>query len=80
MILDKLKAVFKPNPDLTKPITELNLTTRTHDILRKSGVATVGDLAQLSRKNLKGCRGVVRRTVMEVERVLDDMGLGLRKE
>ncbi len=82
MILDKLKTAFtkKPNPHLTDKIANIGLTDRTYHCLRKAGIWTVGDLTELSRKDIKACRGVVRKTCEEVEKVLDGMGLGLRKE
>lgn len=80
MILDKLKVAFKkPNPHLNKTIANIGLTDRTYHVLRRAEIWTVGDLVQLSRKSLKGCRGAVRGTVVEVEKVLDGMGLKLRE-
>jgi hypothetical protein len=35
---------------------------------------------RMSWKDLMGCRNVVRKTCEEIERVLDGMGLGLRKD
>lgn len=80
MILDKLKAKFKPNPDLAKPIVEIGLSIRTQNILRRTGIEIVGDLVTLTRKDIKSYRGAVRKTVVEVERALDGMGLELRGE
>jgi len=81
MILDKIRAKFKkPNPNLSKPILELGLSLRTYHCLRKAGIATVGDLVQLSRKDIKAMRGSVRKTCEEVERFLKRMGLGLRED
>lgn len=80
MLIDKLKAAFKkPNPHLTDKIANIGLTDRTYHVLRRSEIGTVGDLVQLSRKSLKSYRGAVRGTIVEVEKVLDEMGLGLRK-
>ena len=39
----------------------------------------MGDLTKLRWKDLTGCRGVVRKTVEEVEKVLSGMGLSLKK-
>ena len=81
MILDKIKAVFKkPNPHLSKTIADIGLTDRTYHCLRKAEIWTVGDLVELSRKDMKGIRGSVRKTCGEVEKVLSGMGLELRKD
>lgn len=80
MILDKLKSVFSKPNHLSKKIADIGLTDRTYHILRRAEIWTVGDLVQLSRKNLKGCRGAVRKTVEEVEKMLEGLGLGLRKD
>ncbi len=82
MIFDKLKAKLskKPSPDLTKNIIDCGFTFRTYHCLRRAGIETVGDLVKLSWNDLAGMRNVVRRTIVEVEKVLGEMGLGLRKE
>jgi DNA-directed RNA polymerase, alpha subunit/40 kD subunit len=80
MIIDKLKAKLNKNKNLTKKIEELGFTDRTYHCLRRAGIATVGDLVRMSWKDLMGCRNVVRKTCEEIERVLDGMGLGLRKD
>jgi len=82
LTLDKLKSVFtrKPNPHLDKTIADIGLTPRTYHCLRRADIWTVGDLVELSRKDIKGVRGSVRRTVEEVEKVLNGLGLGLRKD
>ena len=80
MFLNKIIAKFKPNPNLDKTIADIGLTPRTYHCLRRAGIWTVGDLAELSRKDIKGIRGSVRKTVEEVEKVLNGLGLGLRKD
>lgn len=82
MLIQKLKSVFakKPNPILAKKIEEIGLSTRTYHCLRKAGIAIVGDLVELSRNDIKGIRGAVRKTCVEVEAVLEGLGLALRKE
>lgn len=80
MILDKLKAIFKPNHNPAKSITEIGLSIRTQNILRRAGIAIVGDLTQLSWKDIAGMRRANRRMCEEVEKVLDGMGLKLREE
>jgi len=80
MILDKLKSIFKPNPHLNKTIEQLDFALRTQSILKRQGIATVGDLVQLSWNDLRSLRGGNRRTCEEVEKVLGGMGLKLREE
>lgn len=80
MIIDKLKNKLNKSKNLTKKIEELGLSDRTYHRLRRAGISTVGDLVQLSRKDLMGKRNVVRKTCEEVEGVLKGMGLGPRKD
>ena len=80
MILDKLKSVFKKPNHLSKTIEQLDFTVRTYNILKRQGIGTVGDLVQLSWNDIARLRGSVRKTCEEVERVLEGLGLGLRKE
>jgi len=79
MILDKLKAKFSKPSNLSKKIEELGLSDRTYYCLRRAQIATVGDLVELSWLQLRGCRGMVRRSCDEVEKALEGLGLGLRK-
>ena len=80
MFINKIIAKLKPNPHLEKTIADLGLTPRTYHCLRRADIWTVGDLVELSWKDLSGNRGVNRRTVEEVEKVLNGLGLGLRKD
>lgn len=80
MILDKLKAKFsKPNPILNNPLPE-EFTVRTYNILKRQGITTVGDLVKLSWNDIAKMRRSTRKTCEEVERVLEGLGLELRKE
>lgn len=81
MIFNKLKTIFKkPNSDLGKTIEQIDFTVRTYNILKRQGIDTVGDLTQLSWNDLSRMRGMYRRGIEEAEKVLEGMGLGLRKE
>lgn len=80
MILDKLKARFKPKPDLSKSIKDIGLTFRTYHVLRKAQIDTVGDLVGLSWNDISRIRRSTRKTCEEVERTLERLGLGLREE
>jgi len=81
MIIDKLRGKLKkPNPHLADSIKEIGLTDRTYHCLRKARIATVGDLIELSWNDLRSMRGVVRKTCVEVESILKDLGLELRKD
>lgn len=80
MILDKLKSILKkPNPHLADNIKDIGMTDKTYHTLRRAGIVAVGDLVQLSWKDVSGIRGAVRRTGVEVEKVLKGLGLGLRE-
>ena len=81
MIIAKIKSLLtnKPNKYLEQNIINLDLTVRTYNVLRRSGIATVGDLTEMSWNDLAGMRGVVRRTCVEVEDALRGLGLKLRE-
>ena len=80
MILDKLISKFKKNPHLKSNIKDIGLSDRTYHYLRKVGIITVGGLVELSRKDLKSFRGIVRSSVVEIEKMLEGFELGLRKD
>jgi len=80
MFINKIIAKLKPNPNLDKTIADIGLTPRTYHCLRRADIWTVGDLVELSWKDLSGNRGVNRRTCEEVEKALKGLGLGLRKD
>jgi DNA-directed RNA polymerase subunit alpha len=82
MIIDKIKAKFsrKQNPALDKPITELDLSLRTYNVLGRAGIATVGDLVGLSWNDVSRIRRSTRRTCEEVERALKGIGLELKEK
>ena len=80
MILDKLISKFKPNSNLGKTIEQIDFTVRTYNILKRQGIATVGDLIKLSWNDLAMFRRMHRKGIEEVERVLKGMGLGLKEE
>jgi len=81
MIFDILKSKLKKyNPHLDQTIAEIGLSTRTYHCLRKADIWNVGDLAKLSWRDISGMRGAVRKTFEEVEKILSEMGLELRKD
>ena len=51
--------------DLSKPIESLNLQVGTYNMLKKSGIYTLGDIAKMSQADLKeiGCTGAQRHDV-----------------
>lgn len=79
MLIDKLKAKLK-KPKPSKSIEQLDLTVRTYTILKRAGIDSTDDLIRLRWKDLTRIRGIVRKSCEEVERVLSEMGLGLREE
>jgi len=85
MLIEKIKArINKKSNDrkalLAKTILELDTTVRTYNILRRSGIDTVGDLVELSWNDIKAMRRSNRGTCLEVEALLQGIGLGLRED
>ena len=58
-------------------IDELEFTVRTTNILNQMEVKTVGELAQLTERQLRGVRNMGRKSLNEIQKKLEDMGLKL---
>lgn len=66
--------------DATHPIDELDVSIRAYACLENAGIRTLGELVSRSKADLIATRCFGRRTLKEIEAVLEDMGLALRKE
>lgn len=59
-------------------ITELDLPSRTYNVLRRVGIETVGDLVTRTREELEAIPNFSRHSISELEDVLSRGGLRLR--
>ena len=64
---------------LNAPITELDLTNRTHNVLKRAQIYTIGDLCDLSIEECRQIRNFGQASLREIEKVLSEIGLRLRK-
>lgn len=61
-------------------IDDLSLSVRAYNCLRLNDVYTVGDLVEKKRSDLLKTRNFGRKSLHEVEKILDALGLALAKE
>ena len=82
------RPVFPPLPDAppreeytgvyATPINELALSVRSYHVLDFADIKTVGDLVQMTRRDLLRCPNFGKVSLREVEQLLDQMGLKLK--
>ncbi len=66
--------------DLHLPIEALELSERPRNCLRRSGIATVGDLVKCTSAQLLDITNFGQRSLEEVQERLDEMGLSLSEQ
>lgn len=59
------------------PVEQLNLSVRTMNCLRRGGIATVGELASKSEKDLMALRNFGQKSNREIKERLESLGLSL---
>jgi len=59
------------------PVEQLNLSVRTMNCLRRGGIATVGELASKSEKDLMSLRNFGQKSNLEIQDRLEALGLSL---
>jgi DNA-directed RNA polymerase subunit alpha len=63
------------NPNLFKSIDELELSVRATNCLKSANIATVGELVQRTEQQMLKTKNFGRKSLDEIKRVLDEMGL-----
>jgi DNA-directed RNA polymerase alpha subunit len=63
---------------LSRPIDELAMSVRAARCLERLGVKTIGELVQKTTAELLQQPNFGRRSLLEIELILEDMGLSLR--
>lgn len=61
-------------------IEELDLTVRSYNCLKRSGINTLGELMQMTEEDLVKVRNLGRKSIKEIKEKLESRGLGLRKD
>ena len=69
-----------PEEQFNMPVEQLNLSVRTMNCLRRSGIETAGYLISKTEKELLALRNFGRKSELELEERLKEMGLSLRFE
>ncbi|HJF18095.1 MAG TPA: DNA-directed RNA polymerase subunit alpha [Aeriscardovia aeriphila] len=72
-------AQLSDDPQLAKPIEELNLTQRSYNCLKREGIHTVGELVSRSEQDLLNIRNFGSKSIDEVKDKLASMGLSLKE-
>jgi len=72
-------AMVRPelNPNLYRPVDELELSVRSANCLRTAGIRLIGELVQKSEAELLTTKNFGRKSLAEIKELLADMGLGL---
>jgi DNA-directed RNA polymerase subunit alpha len=62
---------------LTLSIEELDISQRALNSLKRMGIATIGDLVQMTEEELKSTKNIGRKALAEIKEALKQMGLQL---
>ena len=66
-----------PDEKYNMPVEQLDLSVRTMNCLRRSGIATVGELISKGPKELLKLRNFGQKSYLEIENRLEGLGLSL---
>ena len=70
----------KKNKLLEMPIEELDLSVRSYNCLKRAGINTVEELIQRNEEEMMKVRNLGKKSLEEVVRKLNELGLGLRQD
>ena len=81
-VADTLVDKDEVNPEraLDKVIEELDLSVRSYNCLKRAGINTVADLADMSEPEMLKVKNLGRKSLVEVKDKLDSLGLSLKKD
>ena len=65
---------------LEMTIEELDLSVRSYNCLKRAGINTVADLADMSEPEMLKVKNLGRKSLVEVKDKLDSLGLSLKKD
>jgi DNA-directed RNA polymerase subunit alpha len=65
------------NENLFRSVEELLLSVRAANCLQSAGIAWIGDLVQKNPRDLLGTRNFGRKSLLEIESTLEELGLSL---
>lgn len=64
---------------LEMSVEELDLSVRSYNCLKRAGINTVDELTQKTEEDMMKVRNLGKKSLEEVEKKLDELGLGLKK-
>jgi DNA-directed RNA polymerase subunit alpha len=70
----------KKNKLLEMPIEELDLSVRSYNCLKRAGINTVEELIQRNEEEMMKVRNLGKKSLEEVVRKLNELGLSLRRD
>ena len=73
--IDFIDCSTRVRQTLTKPLSDVDMTSRASMVMNAMGLSFIGDLAQLSHQQLEEEAGVRRKIIFELEDLLRDHGL-----
>ncbi|MBS3099533.1 hypothetical protein J4462_04935 [Candidatus Pacearchaeota archaeon] len=77
--VDQLKPISIGKEELcSKPVADLDFSVRARKTLQRLSVTTISELVNLTEENLLSIRGFGQKSLMEVRKRLNDLGLKLR--
>lgn len=65
---------------LEKSIDDANLTVRSFNCLKRANINTIGDLTQMTEEDMMKVRNLGRKSLKEIKALLEQMGLGFKKD
>ncbi|GFH43434.1 DNA-directed RNA polymerase subunit alpha [Lactococcus hodotermopsidis] len=74
------KNEIKPERALDKVIEELDLSVRSYNCLKRAGINTVADLAEMSEPEMLKVKNLGRKSLVEVKDKLESLGLSLKRD
>jgi len=63
---------------LSKSITELDLSTRTQNVLQEAGIETISDLLERSEEEVSNIEGIGKKSFQDIKDQIDSFGFSLK--
>ncbi len=76
----EVSEVEKEDPKKIEVVELKNLSTRTLNVLEKSGIKTIGEIVKMTETQLSDLEGMGAKGVKEIKKAVGDFGLNLKQE
>jgi len=64
--------------DIEKPISEMDLSTRTENNLKEAGIETLADLLNRPEEEIEGLKGIGKKSFENIKKQIEDLGLSFK--